>query len=223
MVRRVPAPFTPVMETLRGLLFGTPIGNSGVLAAWCAGIGAGRLHLRQAAVQPRPRLRLARRLHALHTPTGQRAGAAGQYLCLRHTACRRRDGRDRARRARSGPARCRSGLGDRRRSRSSCAGDEAREVEYVRSGELRPSTAGWLSSQLTGPPRRSAISLGRARRSPSCLMATASAFRDASGHPVAVHPPRRRLGAPGSIGEARRGCSQATSAGISWAATRSRE
>lgn len=33
-------PFTPVMETLRGLLMGTPIGNSGVLAvAWCAGIG----------------------------------------------------------------------------------------------------------------------------------------------------------------------------------------
>jgi ABC-2 type transport system permease protein len=28
------------METLRGLLMGTPIGNSGVLAvAWCAGIG----------------------------------------------------------------------------------------------------------------------------------------------------------------------------------------
>lgn len=33
-------PFTPVMETLRGLLMGTPIGNSGILAvAWCAGIG----------------------------------------------------------------------------------------------------------------------------------------------------------------------------------------
>ena len=30
-------PFTPMMETLRGLLLGTPIGNSGVLAvAWCA-------------------------------------------------------------------------------------------------------------------------------------------------------------------------------------------
>jgi Bacterial regulatory proteins, luxR family len=38
-------------------------------------------------------------------------------------------------------------------------------------------------------------------------------FRDASGLPVTVHPPRRRLGAPGSVGEARRGCSQATSAG----------
>ncbi|MQA86970.1 MAG: ABC transporter permease [Streptosporangiales bacterium] len=32
-------PFTPVMETLRGLLFGTPIGDSAVLAvAWCAAI-----------------------------------------------------------------------------------------------------------------------------------------------------------------------------------------
>jgi ABC-2 type transport system permease protein len=33
-------PFTPIMETLRGLLMGTPIGNSGVLAvAWSVGIG----------------------------------------------------------------------------------------------------------------------------------------------------------------------------------------
>jgi ABC-2 type transport system permease protein len=32
-------PFTPVMETVRGLLVGTAIGNSAVLAvAWCAGI-----------------------------------------------------------------------------------------------------------------------------------------------------------------------------------------
>ncbi len=32
-------PFTPVIETLRGLLLGTPIGNSAVIAiAWCAGI-----------------------------------------------------------------------------------------------------------------------------------------------------------------------------------------
>ena len=32
-------PFTPIIETLRGLLLGTPIGNSGVVAlAWCAGI-----------------------------------------------------------------------------------------------------------------------------------------------------------------------------------------
>jgi ABC-2 type transport system permease protein len=33
-------PFTPIMETLRGLLMGTPVGSSGVEAvAWCAGIG----------------------------------------------------------------------------------------------------------------------------------------------------------------------------------------
>jgi ABC-2 type transport system permease protein len=32
-------PFTPVIQTLRGLLFGTPIGTSAVLAvAWCAGL-----------------------------------------------------------------------------------------------------------------------------------------------------------------------------------------
>jgi ABC-2 type transport system permease protein len=33
-------PFTPIMETLRGLLMGTPIGSSGVVAvAWCVAIG----------------------------------------------------------------------------------------------------------------------------------------------------------------------------------------
>jgi ABC-2 type transport system permease protein len=32
-------PFTPLIETVRGLLLGTPIGNSGLLAvAWCVGI-----------------------------------------------------------------------------------------------------------------------------------------------------------------------------------------
>lgn len=32
-------PFTPIMDTLRGLLMGTPIGNSAVLAVvWCAGL-----------------------------------------------------------------------------------------------------------------------------------------------------------------------------------------
>jgi ABC-2 type transport system permease protein len=32
-------PFTPVIETIRGLLMGTPIGNSAALAvAWCAAI-----------------------------------------------------------------------------------------------------------------------------------------------------------------------------------------
>jgi ABC-2 type transport system permease protein len=34
-------PFTPIMETVRGLLLGTAIGNSaGIAAAWCAGIAA---------------------------------------------------------------------------------------------------------------------------------------------------------------------------------------
>ena len=32
-------PFTPLIETVRGLLLGTPIGSSGVVAvAWCVGI-----------------------------------------------------------------------------------------------------------------------------------------------------------------------------------------
>ncbi len=34
-------PFTPVIQTLRGLLTGTPIGTSAIAAlAWCAGIAA---------------------------------------------------------------------------------------------------------------------------------------------------------------------------------------
>jgi ABC-2 type transport system permease protein len=34
-------PFTPVMQTLRALLLGTPVGNSAIIAvAWCAGISA---------------------------------------------------------------------------------------------------------------------------------------------------------------------------------------
>ena len=34
-------PFTPIIETMRGLLTGTPIGSSGLIAvAWCAGISA---------------------------------------------------------------------------------------------------------------------------------------------------------------------------------------
>ncbi|TYC09820.1 ABC transporter permease [Actinomadura syzygii] len=33
-------PFTPIMQTVRGLLLGSPIGNNAVIAiAWCAGIG----------------------------------------------------------------------------------------------------------------------------------------------------------------------------------------
>ena len=49
-------PFTPVIETVRGLLVGTPIGSSGVLAvAWCVGLSvvgylwARRLYDRNAA------------------------------------------------------------------------------------------------------------------------------------------------------------------------------
>jgi ABC-2 type transport system permease protein len=35
-------PFTPMIETLRGLLLGTPIGSNGIVAvAWCAVISAG--------------------------------------------------------------------------------------------------------------------------------------------------------------------------------------
>ena len=35
-------PFTPIIETIRGLLVGTPIGNSGVLAVgWCVAITIG--------------------------------------------------------------------------------------------------------------------------------------------------------------------------------------
>src|SRR6266545_885602 len=52
-------PFTPVIETVRGLLMGTPIGNSGYLAvAWCVGIAlasylwARRLFNRDPSHQP---------------------------------------------------------------------------------------------------------------------------------------------------------------------------
>ena len=49
-------PFTPIIETVRGLLLGTPIGNNGLLAvAWCLAIGvasyawAKRLFIRRTA------------------------------------------------------------------------------------------------------------------------------------------------------------------------------
>ncbi len=52
------------METLRGLLMGTPIGNSGVLAvAWSVGDRAGRLPVGQAPVQPRSDALVCRRMH----------------------------------------------------------------------------------------------------------------------------------------------------------------
>jgi ABC-2 type transport system permease protein len=47
-------PFTPIIETLRGLLLGTPIGNSGVLAVgWCVAISlAGYLWARRLYERP---------------------------------------------------------------------------------------------------------------------------------------------------------------------------
>lgn len=51
-------PFTPINETLRGLLMGTPIGNNAIIAlAWCAGLTlAGYLWARSAFNrEPRPR------------------------------------------------------------------------------------------------------------------------------------------------------------------------
>ena len=48
-------PFTPIIETLRGLLLGTAIGNNGWLAARLVRRHhVGRLPLGQAALQPRP-------------------------------------------------------------------------------------------------------------------------------------------------------------------------
>ena len=51
-------PFTPIIETLRGLLMGTAIGHSGLLAvAWCVGLGlVGYLWSRRAFNRPRTRL-----------------------------------------------------------------------------------------------------------------------------------------------------------------------
>ena len=47
-------PFTPIIETVRGLLLGTPIGNSGLIAVgWCVGDLGRRLPLGKAAVRSR--------------------------------------------------------------------------------------------------------------------------------------------------------------------------
>jgi ABC-2 type transport system permease protein len=48
-------PFTPLIETTRGLLLGTPIGNSAVIAvAWCVGIAlAGYVGARSIFDRPR--------------------------------------------------------------------------------------------------------------------------------------------------------------------------
>jgi ABC-2 type transport system permease protein len=48
-------PFTPMIETVRGLLMGAPIGRSAVLAiAWCAAIGAFGYLLARSAYDRRP-------------------------------------------------------------------------------------------------------------------------------------------------------------------------
>ena len=48
-------PFTPAIETLRGLLLGSEIGHNGWLAiAWCLGLDGARLPLVDLDVRPRP-------------------------------------------------------------------------------------------------------------------------------------------------------------------------
>ena len=62
-------PFTPAIETLRGLLLGTEIGHNGWLAvAWCLGLDGPRLLLVHLEVQPRPEVTARRR----RTPTPRR-------------------------------------------------------------------------------------------------------------------------------------------------------
>ena len=47
-------PFTPIIETVRGLLVGTPIGTSALLAVgWCVVIGGRRVLLVDAALRAR--------------------------------------------------------------------------------------------------------------------------------------------------------------------------
>ena len=64
------------------------------------------------------------------------------------------------------------------RSRWSCAGDEAPEVEHMRSGQLRPSTAWVAVLPSTEPPKRSALIpsdgtlWGHLRHVPECLSRT---------------------------------------------------
>ena len=48
-------PFTPIIETLRGLLLGTPIGDSGLIAVgWCVVDLGARVRLGAAALRARP-------------------------------------------------------------------------------------------------------------------------------------------------------------------------
>ncbi len=45
-------PFTPVIDTVRGLLLGTSLGNNAVLAvAWCVGLSSGRLSMGTSGLQ----------------------------------------------------------------------------------------------------------------------------------------------------------------------------
>ena len=61
-------PFTPIIETVRGLLLGTPIGNSGALAVgWCVAISIVGYLWAQAALRARASGPLARR-SADHAP-----------------------------------------------------------------------------------------------------------------------------------------------------------
>jgi hypothetical protein len=65
-------------------------------------------------------------------PIGKRADAAGQYLRLRHAACRRRDRRDRASRGALGRRVCRRGLRARRGRTRAARADEAKTVAVGR-------------------------------------------------------------------------------------------
>ncbi len=50
-------PFTPIIETVRGLLAGDPDGSTALLAVgWCAAIAFARLPVGPRAVPPRPEL-----------------------------------------------------------------------------------------------------------------------------------------------------------------------
>ena len=63
-------PFTSFNETLRGLLMGTPIGNSGLLTtAWCAAIAAGG-YLWACALQPQLRTLAGRHPHRITSRHG---------------------------------------------------------------------------------------------------------------------------------------------------------
>ena len=73
-------PVTPVIETLRGLLLGTPVGSQAWIAlAWCAGILAVSVALAGVAV-PAPDRRLRRALSRLPAGWESALSLAGQPL-----------------------------------------------------------------------------------------------------------------------------------------------